>query len=316
MLQVALHAHRRIALPPETWVLVDAYRARLEFGDLTDPAGRERLADWLLARPKLRDLGLPPEDLRARVLAAPPTLGSALGVLLQGYAERFDKPRWGDKRPAYYRDVAAVLRLFPDAQFVHLVRDGRDCVASLQRMRWWKQGPLAAMATWVEAVDYGEHWRRTLGPGTWHEMRYETLVAEPERELRGLCAFLGEEYDDAMTAPDTVASVAVPSRKTWHTRTGGAMDSTRVSAYRTGLTAEELALLERVAGARLERRGYRLDGGGTVAPRLLADYAAVAARRRLAHRKQHALDLVRDRRAGAPVAARLTSAQLARPAGT
>nr|WP_260859626.1 sulfotransferase [Streptomyces cupreus] len=45
-----------------------------------------------------------------------------MGVPLKAYAERHGKVRWGDKRPAYALHVAEILRLFPDAQFVHLVR--------------------------------------------------------------------------------------------------------------------------------------------------------------------------------------------------
>ena len=303
MLQVALHGHPRIAIPPETWLLVDAYRERQRFGDLRTDTGRAALADWLLTRRKLRDLKLAPGVLRQLVMDAPPTLGSALAAVLGGYAQRFDKPRWGDKRPAYYRDVPALLRLFPDAQFVHLVRDGRDCVASLQRMPWWRQGTAAAVATWVEAIDYGARWGRRLGSGTWHELRYESLVAEPEHELRRLCAFLGEEYDDAMTRPGSTARIAVPKRKHWHARTAGRMDDARTAAYRQGLDRADLALMERVAGDRLQRWGYPLEQVGSPGPRALAGYARVAAHRRLAHRKQHVEDLLRDRRAGTPVAA-------------
>lgn len=303
LLQVALHSHSRIALPPETWLLVDAYRERLSFGDLHDPAARRRLADWVLARRKVRDLKVPAEQLRARILAAPPTLGSALAAVLQAYAERFDKPRWGDKRPAYYRDVAAIRRLLPDAQFVHVVRDPRACVASLLAVPWWKQGAPAALATWIEAQDCGRRWARRLGPGTWHELRFEELVSDPEPVLRDLCAFLGEEYESAMAAPELTARVAVPKRKTWHRRTREGLDPGRVAAYREVLTPQELALVERVAGRRMRRLGYRLDGGERVQPALLLRYARVVTRRRFAHAKQHALDLVRDRRAGTPVAA-------------
>ena len=303
LLQVALHSHPRIAVPPETWLLVDAYRDRLAFGDLGDPAGRERLADWVLARRRVRDLKVPAEQLRARILAAPPTLGSALAAVLQAYADRFGKPRWGDKRPGYYRDVPAVRRLLPDAQFVHVVRDPRACVASLKTVPWWRQGTPAALATWVEAQDTGRRHARRLGAGTWHELRFEQLVSDPEPVLRELCAFLGEEYDPVMASPQGTARVAVPKRKTWHARTRGGLDPGRVAAYREVLTTQELALVERVAGGRMRALGYPLESGERVDTGLLAQYARTAAHRRLAHAKQHALDLVRDRRAGAPVAA-------------
>ncbi len=54
--------------------------------------------------------------------------------MLRAYADRFGKVRWGDKRPAYRHSIWVIQRLFPDAQFIHLVRDGRDCVASMERM--------------------------------------------------------------------------------------------------------------------------------------------------------------------------------------
>ena len=303
LLQVALHSHPRIALPPETWLLVDAYRERQRFGDLHDPAARDRLADWVLARRKVRDLGMPKREVRRRIRSAPPTLGSALAAVLRGYAERFGKPRWGDKRPGYYRDVAVVRRLLPDAQLVHVVRDPRACVASLEQVPWWGRGPVVSLATWMEAQAAGDRWRRRLGPDTWHEVHYEDLVRDPEPVLRRLCAFLGEDYDPAMTSPSATAPVAVPQRKTWHRQTSGDITTGRVAAYRGVLSAEELALVERVAGRRMEALGHVRESTAPVPPSLLAQYARVAAHRRLAQGKQHALDALRDRLDRSPVAA-------------
>lgn len=303
LLQVALHSHPRIALPPETWLLVDAYRERLSFGDLRSEAARERLADWVLARRKVRDLKVPAEEIRTRIRTAPPTLGSALSAVLRAYADRFDKPRWGDKRPGYYRDVAAVRRLLPDAQFVHMVRDPRACVASLKAVPWWRQSSAAAVATWVEAQDSGARWRRRLGPGTWHELQYEHLVRDPEPVLRDLCAFLGEPYDPGMAAPAATSRMAVPRRKTWHRRTAEDISAGRVSAYREVLSTQEMALVQRVAGRRMLALGYDLEARERVEPAVLAQYVRIAGKRRLGQIRTHALDVVRDRRAGTPVAA-------------
>lgn len=303
LLQVALHTHPRIALPPETWLLVDAYRERQRFGDLRDPAARDRLADWVLARRKVRDLGMPRREVRRRIRTAPPTLGSAIAAVLRGYAERFDKPRWGDKRPGYYRDVAVVRRLLPDAQFVHVVRDPRACVASLERVPWWHRGPLVSLATWMEAQAAGDRWRDRLGPGSWHEVRYEHLVRDPEPVLRQLCAFLGEDYDPAMARPAGTAQVAVPQRKTWHRHAADDIAPDRVWAYRSVLRDEDLALIEQVAGRRMAELGYARESTAQVPAGLRAQYARVAVRRRLGQRRQALLDVLGDRRDPAPVAA-------------
>ena len=291
LLQVALHAHRRIAIPPETWLLVEGYRARAQFGDLRTAEGRDRFEDWLTGQRKVRDLGLSRAELHALVAGAAPTLGSLLAAVLQGYSARFGKPRWGDKRPSYYRDVEVVLRLFPDAQFVHVVRDARACIASLERLPWYTKGPDAALSMWCTAIDRGERWKRRLGPERWHELQYEHLLAEPERELRRLCAFLGEEFDPAMLEPAATAAVAVPARKTWHRRTRGPLDLARIAAYREELPPAQLALVERVAGRRLRRYGYPVGEAACRVPlAALARYAWVGAHRRLTLHRQHLAD--------------------------
>jgi hypothetical protein len=127
MLQLMLHAHRRIAIPPETRFVLSGYRQRRSFGDLREPAPREALARWIVDRRQTRfaDLGLDAEQVAARIIAGRGTLGSAFGTVFQAYAERFGKPRWGDKRPAYLQNLDVITRLFPDAQIVNLIRDGR-----------------------------------------------------------------------------------------------------------------------------------------------------------------------------------------------
>src|SRR4051812_37634011 len=70
LLQVMLHAHSRIAIPPETKYLVEAYRARAGFGDLGTVGGRTALVDFVVGRPTFGDLGLDPDAVRDRIRAA------------------------------------------------------------------------------------------------------------------------------------------------------------------------------------------------------------------------------------------------------
>ncbi len=309
-----LHSHPRIAIPPETRFVVDTYRRRLGFGDLRVAEHRAALARSIVERrrSKFHDLGLDADAVLAEIVDGPPTVGSALGIVLRAYTRRFGKPRWGDKRPSYYRNVGVLRRLFPDAQFVHVIRDGRDCAASLKRMPWWEQDTVTAIATWVEAVDYGRRARRRLPADTWHEVGYERLVNDPTAELTRLCAFLGEDYDEAMTRPRRTAGNAVPRRKKWHTRTHDEVDAARVGAWQSGLEPWELDLFERVAGSRLRGYGYPARQVAREPSRaLVRHYRRVAAVRRASHRKRALGDWLRDAASAQPVAAELTSAQLA-----
>jgi Sulfotransferase family len=279
MLQLMLHAHRDIAIPPETRFVLTAYRERRSFGDFRDPARRRAFARWIVDRPESRfkDLGLPAEDIVERITAGPPTMGSALAIIFQQYAARFGKSRWGDKRPSYIQNLHVILRLFPDAQIINIVRDGRDCVASLKEMSWHRLDIYGTIAVWARAVDEARRAARRLDADQWFELRYEDLVADPQPWLTKMCEFLDVPYDAAMTAPQELADVAVPKFKTWHKRTHAPVSTERVQSWRQRLTAEELALCEAALGSRLESYGYELSGSDRPRPAELIRYGWAAA---------------------------------------
>jgi hypothetical protein len=288
MLQLMLHAHHRIAIPPETRFLLTAYRQRRAFGDLSRPENRRLLADWIVARAETRfaDLGLDADRVAREITEGPGTLGSVLGTIFRGYAARFGKPRWGDKRPAYLQNVDLILRLFPTAQIVNVVRDGRACVASLKEMPWHRQGLHGTVAAWARAVDDARRASRLLDRSQWHELRYEDLVADPPATLAELCRFLGEDYDPAMTRPSELADLAVPKSKTWHLRTRSPVTTQRIGSWQQRLTREEIALCEAALGSRLKECGYELSGVARPHPAHILRYSLSVAPHRLAPAKR------------------------------
>ncbi|MCP2337150.1 sulfotransferase family protein [Actinomadura rupiterrae] len=308
LLQLMLHSHPRIAIPAETRFVLSAYTGRCEFGDLADRENRRRLAEWITTRRSTRfaDLGLDAAEVADEITDGPPTLGSALGIVFRAYARRFGRTRWGDKRPGYYQHIPALLRMFPDAQFVHLVRDGRDCVASLREMPWYKLDLHHAIASWREAVDIGRRAAARLGPGAYCELRYERLVADPAGELSRLCGFLGEEFDPAMTEPRHIAALTVPPQKNWHDRTRSAVSSGRIGSWHDRLEPWEIGLAEAAFGDRLTDHGYEPSGLPRPNPALMARFTATAAHRRLAHRKADVRERWRRRHEPNPVAYQLT----------
>jgi len=312
MLQLMLHAHPRIALPPENRFVLAAYERRHEFGDLRDPANRRALGSWIVGTAQFEDLGLDTQRVIDAVIAAPPTLGSAIGTVFRLYAERFGKPRWGDKRPAYLRHLPELLRMFPDAQVINIVRDGRDCVASLKEAPWSPPDFTDLIDSWARAADAALRAGRRYGPSTYHWLRYEDLVAEPVAELRAICAFLGEEYDAAMARPQEVAAVAVPEYKTWHTRTRERVTTDRVCSWRERLSAVEVERCEAVFGDRLALFGYPLstEAAPTTADRVAR--ASLVVRDRFGPWRGALRDaalVLRHRRLEPAVAARLTTGQ-------
>ena len=311
LLQLMLSAHPRMAIPPENRFVLDAWRARRTFGNLRKAEKRAELADWIIARPKFKDLKLDKAKVKQAIIEGPPTIGSALGIVLREYATANGKPRWGDKRPVYLNHLPWLLEMFPDAQFVHIIRDGRDCVASLKRMPWWTTGTIAAISRWVQSMNMGKRARNELRGDQYYELQYEHLVANPREELEKLCAFLGEDFAEIMLEHHRAVPDATPEYKKWHSRTSEAVSTKAMGQWAEQLEPWELAVMERVGGRYLQQYGYPLSENRPSAPLgKTAEALFDIARRELRVKRMRYRDAQRSKKYGRPVAAQLTSGQV------
>ncbi len=313
LVQVMIQSHPRLAMPPENRFLMPVYRRRLEFGDLREPANREAVAQFITGRKtKFGDLGIDPDAVRQRFNEVEPTIGSLIGSVLALYAERYGKARWGDKRPNYVQHLEVLLRLFPDAQILHVIRDGRDCVASLKHMPWWTFGYPASVYKWVQALKTAEWARATLRPDQYFEVRYEDLVARPRAELERLCAYLGEDLDEAMLAHHRSVDEEVPDYKGWHERVRQPVSQAAVQRWQRDLTSDEVRLFELLGARQLKAAGYepslspprRIPSVG-----LWRDYRMFLHRRKAIEAAADARERKVAERYPYPVAARLTAGQ-------
>lgn len=107
-----------------------------------------------------------------------------------------------DKTPQHAVAIPTLAAMFPDARFVHVVRDPRDAAASA----WFHFGEAAERDTaqhtrwfitqaWAQAVTGATEAERSAAPGQVHHLRYEDLHAEPEATLAGMYGWLGLEAD-------------------------------------------------------------------------------------------------------------------------
>lgn len=125
------------------------------------------------------------------------------------YARRRGKRRWADKTPLYALHLDFVNDLFPRSQVVHLIRDGRDVVAS-HRDSWGYRSALGASDKWRRFVTAARSFGDRAEPDRYLEIRYEDLVDDPEATMRATLAFLGEAWDDAVLRYDDAAHDVYP----------------------------------------------------------------------------------------------------------
>ena len=258
LLRDLLRSHPRLTFPPESNVLPELHR--LHGDPATVRRGRLLAAD-LLRSFSIRAWGL---ELTIEELAEERTFAAMVERLYGAWAAREGKARWGDKTPLHALELPAALAIFPRAQVVHLVRDGRDVTASLLRQPWGPACAAGAARLWRRCVDAAQRDGAALGKDGYHEVRFEDLVAEPEPVLGKLCAFLGEEYDPGLLAPSRIPAPA-GLRQPWPARQEQAIDGGTVGRWRGELSPVQLAAVEAEAGPALRRLGY---GGDSPEPGL------------------------------------------------
>jgi len=116
------------------------------------------------------------------------------------------KTRWVNQTPEYSLHICGLRKLFPEALFVHILRDVTSVVRSM--LNFHRVNGIQLVASEQEAYDY---WLRTVsscldaehayGPRVVHRLRYSDLINSPESTLRSVFQFLGEPYAIACLNP-------------------------------------------------------------------------------------------------------------------
>lgn len=264
LLRLMLDSHPELAMPPETGFLPEIQHRQHEL----DADG---LADLLVGARTWADFHLDADVLRAELRRLRPFSATAgTRCFYRLYAQRFDKPRWGDKTPVYGRHMLEIQELLREASFIHLIRDGRDVAVSLRPL-WFAPSQDAATlaAHWRDGVAVarrdGARCRRYL------EVRYEDLIAHAPAALRRICDFLALPFAAEMLSyPQRAAArigevedqrqpgfvVTREQRLRQHPFVGSPPRADRIGRWRGEMSAGDVRAFEEVAGELLESLGY------------------------------------------------------------
>lgn len=275
LLRGMLDAHPQVAVPPESQVFPQLLRA---FSDGTvDPV---QGIEILRANPRFRAWGVDDEVVQ-RCLAGRDA-ASAIQLLGKSYAAHRGKSIWIDKTPWYVLEIDLLAEAFPDATFVHVVRDGRDVALSLVEQLWGPGQFGEAAMYWRERVRAGDQARRVYGDRV-IDLRYEDLVADPVKALTQVLTPLRQSFDPAMLYYREKASSIVEGvvRPEAHQGLYRPLGPTR--DWRAVLELRDLQLFDELAGPVLDRHGYERGSAGSVPMSVRLEASRVRGRWALRH---------------------------------
>ncbi|MCA9200910.1 MAG: sulfotransferase, partial [Planctomycetales bacterium] len=133
LMRFMLSSHSRIYIPEETGFLVKL----ASLAGRTFSLAEAKKTIRTIGRMNVEWLDIVQDENAFFESLQTPDLAHLLDGLYRIRIQSYDAQRWGDKGPAYVTNIPALNRIFPDAQFIHLVRDGRD--STISALQKWKQ---------------------------------------------------------------------------------------------------------------------------------------------------------------------------------
>lgn len=257
MLRLMLNMHSRTRVPRESWFLMSLIDALPNRCELTE---EQRLLAFEIIRthPRWPDWECEDSRLATAVMDGPSCdLATVIDKVFRACSGMDGRARWGDKTPKYSLYSDKLAGLFPEAHFIHVIRDARDVFLSMKRAAWYGGSPRRIGRYWSGTTGAALQ-LRTLCPERYHEVHYERLVADTERELKDLCRFLGEDYEARMLdfyvgASDEIA----PWETKLHEKTCRAPRPTDVGRWKRELPLILVFLYESVVADRMREVGQQ-----------------------------------------------------------
>ena len=259
LMSMMLGAHPQIAVPLATTGMWFEFAERFEsdYGVAHSDEDRNRLVNDILAHERTRLWRV--ELDRDRVLGAAKAgdFGSFVAAFHAEYARIQGKRFWANIDIATLDHMHVVNRWFPDALFLHVIRDGRDVALSNQTMPYGPGNIVECAEAWVRRVTLNLRMGDVLGPERYLAFRYESLILEPEDTLRSICDFLGVDYAPEMLNYGETVDARVPKDKLWlWPELKSPPQVSKVDRWRREMSENRRVVFEWYGGELLRSLGY------------------------------------------------------------
>ncbi len=264
LLRLMLDSHPKIAIPAESHFIIDMIRNSIFKNKYLGKNNFNNFIKDLLFHQYYTQW---PESHKLQTREFQQYRGTNITnifkVIFQKYASKNNKEIWGDKTPKYVNFIILLSELFPKAKFIHLVRDGRDVALSfsVRKRSWGPRNIWQSAHYWRIQTTLGiisRYWFNSNGlTDRYYEIKYESLINNTKVTLKGICDFIGTEFDECMLdyykfTKQKITHVIQPI----HGRLMEKPDKTRIGRWKKHMTEKEVNQFERIAGNLLHYFGY------------------------------------------------------------
>ncbi|WP_263840132.1 sulfotransferase family protein [Salinibacter sp.] len=259
LLRAILTGHPNVSIPPESYVLGRVIR---QFGSysfldwkvllrlvLSEFEYHHQFETWDISlRSVYNKIRRLPEEER--------DLAHILDGVYRKYIDRHmsSATRWGDKTPVNTFHLDWIDRVFPEARYVHMVRDGRDVVGSYLKSEIYTSVE-KALYRWKRSIKIAKEFRGK-NEGKVIEIKYEDLVQYPENEIPIVCEFLNIDFSEDMLEFQSDVEELGDTHLSHHRGLKRPINTSSIGSWKNRLTESQKRKVMTEASGMLNNLGY------------------------------------------------------------
>lgn len=198
------------------------------------------------------------EEIAAYLSQNEPGIAPLLASVVEHYMRKQGKSRWVEKTPDHIQYLGLIRTHFPSSPVIRIVRDPRDVALSLTKVPWGAKTYFEAIEYWKTLDEAGRVFFET--DSYCYTLKYEDLIRAPEVELRRLCDFIGEDFEESMLDTSTTGKQVNSRNVPWKDKAAQPVDHSRIAVWNQEISPAMNAYTEAVIGERMLAYGYPLSG--------------------------------------------------------
>ncbi len=255
LLRLILNAHSKIAIPEEASflkpLLSTKWIKKSIKGNEKDKVvsylrNNEQFKLWNFDREPLLN------EIESRDII---TIKEIMEIMYSSYAKHEGKSNWGDKS-LFFGSMENINKMFPEALFIHIVRDGRDVFHSWRKMDPSKSHPSVMALDWKAKHYLIEKSLKEIPKQKIHLIRYEDLVNDPKKQLLAICDFLNIPFEDKMISFHKDSNKYIGKHHS--DLIFKAIDKSNTNKWKKTLTLNEQSIYQLVVKKSLKKYDYEL----------------------------------------------------------
>lgn len=193
LLRMFLEAHPDVAIPTECPALIDLYgkykKVRIWDEKKISKLYKDLLRQWKFNRWDTDHELLKDNLLRLKGEHGFPDFYKTINLSYNSPYLKNKIQIIGDKNPGYSIYVKKILKIYPEAKFIHLIRDFRTQIASVRKFDF--EAPSVSLL----AYRWKYIFRKLISaekkyPEKFIRVKYEDMVSDPENIMKKICDFL------------------------------------------------------------------------------------------------------------------------------